>query len=197
MAENPKVPERARHKRARHIAKSLGKEARSLGQSTYQAGAGFAEGLGAHKPTPREVGKFVGQSIREVGSLSDTDLAFREDEWFFGDLITFEGSEYQQQEEQSQRKPTSRLPLETLMVMTKSLAEQYPGIYENIHYNGIEYSEFIGRLRDNFSEVYEDLREQAYTTIQARYPQYYGAPNYGGPGQNITPGQNIPGIRTI
>jgi len=171
----------------KEASKVAGKIAKGAAKGTYATAAGFAEGLGVHKLTPREVGKFVGQSVREVGSLSDVDLAFRDDDWFFGDLVTFEGSESQQEEEdQPHRKPTSRLPLETLMVMAKGLAEQYPGIYENIHYSGIEYSEFIGHLRDNFPEIYEDLREQAYRTVQARYPQYYGVP-----GQNIQPGLRI------
>ena len=44
-------------------------------------------------------------------------------------------------------------------MMVKYLAELYPEVYMNLWYENMSYSEFIGSLRNNFPDIYEELRE--------------------------------------
>ena len=148
MSDKPIVPP---IRQPREVARSIGKGVRTIGKGLYETGAGFVEGLGVPKITPRSVGKGAGRLVRSAGEASQ-GMGFRDPDWFWGGIG---------EPRESTRKPTSRLPFETQKVIIDSLAELYPEVYMAIWSQGIQFPEFIGSLRNNFPEIYEELREQA------------------------------------
>ena len=147
------MPEVPSIRRPRQIARGIGRGLRTTGGGIYETGAGFIKSLGVPRPTARGVGKATGGVFRGIGE------AFKDSDYFWGDWET----PRQETRPREPRRPTSRLPIETQSIMIRTLAEFYPEIYARLWYRGVEYSAFIGSLRVTFPDVYEEMRDYAYT----------------------------------
>ena len=157
MAEVPPI------RRPREVARGIGRGFREAGRGVYEVGAGFVEGLGIPKPTARGVGRGIGRITRKLGE-APRDLTFKDPDYFWGDWE-------RTREPREPKRPASRLPIETQSIMIRYLAELHPEVYTRLWYRGIGYSEFIGALRDNFPDIYEEMRDYAYA-----YPSHQETP---------------------
>ena len=139
------VPYRPKRRILGETIADVRRGARTIGRGIRDIGAGFVEGLVEKppRPSPRRVGRALGEGVGRIG--------LRGEEYFWGD--------WEAEPEERPRRPVSRLPFETQRMMVRYLAELYPEIYMSLWYEGISYSEFIGSLRNNFPDIYEELRE--------------------------------------
>ena len=158
------MPEVPPIRQPREVARVIGRGFRAVGRGIYETGAGFVEGLGVPEITPRKAGRVAGRVIRKMGE-APRDLTFRDPDYFWGDW----------ERTREPKKPTSRLPIETQSIMIKYLGELHPEIYIRIWYQGVTYSEFIGTLRNNFPDIYEEMRDYTYA-YPKRYPETRGYP---------------------
>lgn len=156
------MPEVPPIRQPREVARGIGRGFRAVGRGIYETGAGFVEGLGVPAITPRRAGRVAGRVIRRMGEAPG-DLTFRDPDYFWGDW----------ERTREPKKPASRLPIETQSIMIKYLGELHPEIYTRIWYQGVTYSEFIGTLRNNFPDIYEEMRDYAYA-----YPKHPPGPSY-------------------
>lgn len=152
--------------RVRRIGRGVGRGTRAVGKGVYEFGAGFVEELKIPKPSPRKIGGAMGRGTREaVGALGR--IEFKPPEHFWGPRT----------ETREQKIMPSHLPMEVQQAMVKYLAEMYPSIYQALWSPNIRVSEFIGKLKTFYPDVYDDARHMVYS--------YLRQPTTGYPGQRI------------
>lgn len=142
--EVPSISEQA-SRALRRTGRAIGKGVSEVGRQLGAAAGGFKEGLRERPRTP-------GRGAREVGRALGR-ISFRgEDYWW--------GTKEEKRTITKPRTPRSNLPKYTQVQIVDLLSGYYPSIYNYLWHRGINYSEFVGRLRDEFPNTYWELRDE-------------------------------------
>jgi len=129
-----------------------GKGLRATGRGLYEFGAGVKEGIGPISvPSARDVGRVAGQSTRLLG------IATKEAWKALPSYVS-------KQPTQALTSP-SHLPMEVQQAMVTILGETQPEIFRSLWEPGIRVSSFIGKLRQYYPELHEEIKSAIYQSI--------------------------------